>query len=280
MSPCKEKTANRGFQRDINKHEMKKVSLQKGQKVGLALGGGAVLGAAHVGVLKALNETGIKIGWIAGTSIGALVASLFAFGKDCEKVEDLALDLSWTDFAGFSLSKFGLLTNNKVADYITRHLGEVEIGQASIPLAIVATDISSGNKVVLTEGLVSTAVRASTCIPGIFQPVNYNDQLLVDGGIVENVPISPLRDMGAEVIVAVDLNAKHTYEEPRNMVDVLMNSFHFTLAHAAQVHTNKADILIEPDLSSFNRIDVDQTKQLIEAGYTATMKVINKQLKS
>lgn len=241
--------------------------LPENRSVALALGGGAVLGAAHIGVLRALHELNITVTHIAGTSIGALVAALFAFDRNYEKVEDLAIDLSWNDIAGFSLSKFGLFSNSKIAGLITDSLGNVRIEEARIPLAIVATDIESGNRVVLQKGAVSEAVQASTCIPGIFQPVKIGNTLLVDGGIAENVPITPLREMGATFILAVDLNASHTYGAPANLVDVLMNSFHFTLAHAAKQHTSQADILLQPDLSEFNRVSTGQTEALIQKGY-------------
>lgn len=174
--------------------------LQKNKKIGLALGGGAVLGAAHIGVLKALEELEIEIGWITGTSIGSLVASLYAFGVDCNKVQDLAIDLSWSDIAGFSLSKFGLLSNKNIQKFLQKHIGDATFDQANIPLAVIATNITTGQKVVLNKGKVAYAVMASCCIPGIFKPVTINDILLVDGGIVENVPVSPLKDLGADFL--------------------------------------------------------------------------------
>ena len=146
--------------------------------------------------------------------------------------------------------------------------------ESNIPFAMIATNISNGEKVILNRGNVADAVAASTCIPGIFIPVEIENKLLVDGGIVENVPISPLKEMGAELVIGVDLNAKHSYSRPENIIEVLLNSFHFTLNTASKVQTQKADIIIAPDLSSFNRVDIDQAPNLIEAGYKVTIKIL------
>lgn len=251
---------------------MLKTKSIKENKVGLALGGGAVLGAAHIGVLKALDELEISIGWISGTSIGALVACLFAFGKDESKVMDLAIDLSWRDIAGISFSKYGLFSNEKIETFLIENIGDVTFDQANIPLAIVATDITTGEKVIFREGNVAQAVMASTCIPGIFQPVEVDGRLLVDGGIAENIPVSPLKEMGVDLIIAVDLNAKHDYGKPNNIVGVLLNSFHYALINSAKLQTARANIHIKPDLSSFNRMKLSQTEDLIEKGYNETMK--------
>ena len=244
---------------------MKKSSESK--KIGLALGGGAVLGAAHIGVLKALEESDISVSYVAGTSIGALISSFLAFGKGWEDITEVVKDLNWLDISGISLSQFGLLSNKKLGRIIIENMGDVSFDEALIPLAMVATDISTGEKVVLKKGSVATAVMASTCIPGIFVPVEINGKILVDGGIVENVPVTTLKDMGADLIIGVDLNSKHTRKKPRNIVEVLLRSFDFTLKTATKLQTEQADILIEPDLSSFNMVAVDQMDDLIEMGY-------------
>ncbi|MGC9356075.1 MAG: patatin-like phospholipase family protein [Mariniphaga sp.] len=248
------------------------------RKIGLALGGGAVLGAAHVGVLKALEELDIKINYIAGTSIGAFVAAFYAFGKTPAQIEEIALKLTWMDISGISLFKNGLLSNEKLGELIAEYIGEVNIENANIPLAMISTDISTGKKVVLKEGDVARGVMASTCLPGIFIPVEMNDVTLVDGGIVENVPIDTIKEMGADYVVGVDLNAKNKYEKPNNILDVIMNSFHFTLKTAAKYQTENADLLITPDLSEFNMADTSQVKDLIEQGYKDSKMLLEKNL--
>jgi len=241
--------------------------LGNNKNIGLALGGGAVLGAAHIGVLRALNEFNISISYIAGTSIGAFVAAFYAFGKSCEEIREMTKDLNWLDVSEISLSRYGLLSNKKLGEVITEGIGDVDFDQAAVPLAMIATDIATGEKVILREGRVSTAAMASTCLPGIFRPVEIDERLLVDGGIVENVPITPLQEMGADVIIAVDLLAKRTYKKPENIIEVLVNTFNYTLIAATKVQTEAADILIQPDVSSFNMINTNQVNDLIEAGY-------------
>lgn len=246
------------------------------KKIGLALGGGAALGAAHIGVIKALEEADIKIEQITGTSIGAFIACLYAFGKNCEEMHQIGSELEWFEIAGLKLSRYALLSNEKLGELITKHIGEKNIEDSSIPLTFVATNITNGEKVVLNKGNVAKAVMASCAIPGIFEPVQIEEVLLVDGGVVENVPINTLSDMGSDYIVGVDLNSKHTYERPENVVDVILNSFHFLMKESANHQTKKADVLIAPNLSAFSRSDISQVETLMEIGYEAAKKALEK----
>lgn len=248
----------------------------KGKKIGLALGGGAVLGAAHIGVLKALKENDVNIACIAGTSVGAFIGAFFAFGVEWDEIDRIARNLKWLDVSRMSISQYGLLSNSKLGDLLIEHVGDVSFDQAVIPLAMVAADISTGEKVVIREGSISSAAMASSCIPGIFVPVEMNGRLLVDGGIVENVPISPLQEMKVDLIIAVDLNSGLREERPGNIVEVLLRSFNFMLASATRLQIEGADILIQPDLSAFNMYDMDQSGNLFEAGYLEAMKMLKK----
>lgn len=252
----------------------------QGRKIGLALGGGGVLGAAHIGVLKAVEEMELPIHAIAGTSIGAFIAAFYAFGKNWQEIESIATDLNWLDASEISLSQFGILSNEKLGDIIIEHFGEVSFDQAEVPLAMVATDIYSGDKVVLKEGDVARAVMASTCVPGIFNPVEMNDMLLVDGGIVENVPISPLQEMGAEYFIAVALGSGSTRDRPENIIDVVLRAFYFTLESATKMRIKDANLLIKPDLGSASLINTDQTQDLIEKGYDEAKSVFDKSLEN
>ena len=139
---------------------------------------------------------------------------------------------------------------------------------------MVATDISTGEKVLLRKGSVSSAVMASSCIPGVFVPVEMEGRLLVDGGLVENVPIAPLKEMEADLIIGVDLNAGQKHERPENIVEVLLRSFNFMLESATRLQTEEADLLIKPDLSKFNMYDMEQAGDLFEAGYLEAMKML------
>ncbi len=244
------------------------------KKVGVALGGGAVLGAAHIGVLRALEEFDVEISYITGTSIGSLIASLYAFGIEVDKIEEIAKNLSWLDITKISLSKYGLLSNRKLKNLLDKHIGKKRIEESNIPLAMIATDISSGEKVVLDSGFVADAVMASTCIPGVFKPVEINDRMLVDGGIVENVPVKSLKEIGAEFIIGVDLNPIHSSGKPNNIIDVILNSFHYSIKQTVNLQINTSDILIKPDLSSFNLSNTNQIEKLIEQGYQDAKKAL------
>ena len=246
------------------------------KKVGLALGGGAVLGAAHIGVLKALEQKGYGVTHITGTSIGAFVAGLYAFGVSVEKLEEIAVDLDWLDITSFKFSQMGILTNKKIGDMICEILGEKNIEDSPIPLAMIATDISAGRKVVMDKGPLHTAVMASTCLPGIFIPVERDDYLLVDGVLCENVPITPLRDLGAIDIIAVDLTTNRSYKRPEDIVDVLSNTFDIGLNNMIKEQIEDDDVLfIQPVLSAYNKADTRKTEQLIEEGYKAAMDILN-----
>jgi NTE family protein len=244
------------------------------KKIGLALGGGAVLGAAHVGVLRALDEADITISYISGTSIGGFVAALFAFGRTWMDIEEIALDLNWFQAMRLKFSKFAMFSNEKLGDSVREMLGDVRFEEANIPLAMVATDICNGDKVVLDSGDVARAVMATTCLPAIFAPVEANGKLLIDGGVVDNVPVSTLYDMGARFTIGVDLLARHTHRQPENIIEVMMNTFDFTLRNASRDSVDRADILIAPPLEGYNAIDTGQIADLIELGYEEARKVL------
>ena len=246
------------------------------KKTGLALGGGAVLGAAHVGVLKAIKELEIQIDYIAGTSIGAFVAAFYAFGKSWEEIGEIALNLRWIDITEISLSRYGLLSNEKMGQLVVEHIGDKNIEDSGIPLAILATDASNGEKVILDNGSVAEAVMASSCIPGVFRPSDEGKKMLVDGGVVENVPIHTVRNMGAGYVIGVDLNAEQSYEKPENILDVILNSFHFIMKTAASLQTEDADLLIKPDLSAYNWTNMEHVDDLMEKGYQDARKTLEK----
>lgn len=241
------------------------------QKIGLALGGGAVLGAAHIGVLKAFEENDIRLAALTGTSIGAFIAALYAFGKSADEISEFVHELDWLDVTSLSLSKFGLLSNEKMGERLTEILGEVRFDQAKIPFALVATDLSSGKKELLKQGEVARAVTASACVPGIFAPVDLDGCMLVDGGLLENVPISPLADLGAELTIGVDLSANRRFQPPEDLIDVLTSSIDIALDNATRIQTSDADFVIKPELAAYSRTDTSKTDTLIAEGHKAAL---------
>lgn len=239
----------------------------KDRKIGLALGGGAVLGAAHIGVLQAIEEHSISISAISGTSIGSLIAALYAFGKTPAEIKDIALQTKWKNLSSLVLSRFGLLSGDKIAQIIIENIGDVDFDDAKIALNMVATDITTGERVVLNSANVAKSVMASSAIPGIFIPVEIDEKLLVDGGLVENVPVNALRELNADYVIAVDLNAKHSHKKPDGLIEVLLNTFDIVLNSATSTQLKSADFLVRPDLSEFNAHSTSQIERLIEVGY-------------
>ncbi len=244
---------------------------EKKQNFGLALGGGAVRGIAHLGVLKALEEYNLKPSYLAGTSIGAFVAALYAFGKTPEEIREFVKEMNWMDVSRFVLSKLGLLSNEEIGKTIEKHIGHVKLEESPIPLAFVATDISTGERVILKEGKVSTAVMASTCVPGIFVPAILNERMLVDGGLVENIPFSPLKEMGAEIIIGVNLNGAKKYEKPNGLVEILLNAFDIAIDNTTQIQCEQANHVIHLELSQYSRTNPNSVLELYAEGYRSGM---------
>jgi NTE family protein len=251
-----------------------------GVTTGIAFGGGAVLGAAHIGVLRAMHELEFRADCVAGTSIGSFIAALYAFGIGWTEIEALALDLDWSDLSGLTLSEYGLLSNRKFGEIVKRLLGSCRIEDAPLPLAIVATDISTGRKVVLREGDVATAVMASSSIPGIFRPVELGDMLLVDGVLSENVPISPLRDMGAEKLICVDLLGRHTFRKPEHLATLLLNAFYSALRAISELQIRDADLVITPDLTGFSLVDMSAVPAILASGYAEAQPLLKSWLET
>jgi NTE family protein len=243
--------------------------MSEGSTLGLALGGGAVLGAAHIGVLQALEESALEVTHLAGTSMGALVGSLFAFGLTGKEIEALAEELRWPDVTGFLPSRLGLFSMDRLANTLRRHLGEVNVEDARVPLALLAADISTGEKVVMTRGDLATAATASACVPGLFIPIERNGRLLVDGGLLENLPVSPLQAWGVDRIIAVDVHMGRRFHRPRTLPDVLSNSLDMALASAARDRAREADLVITPETSSWSRKQMEDIPALVREGYRA-----------
>jgi len=245
-------------------------SPQQTQQVGLALSGGTTFGIAHVGALKALVENDIPIDCISGTSAGALVASCFAFGMPISQMEEITKNINWRKFSRLAYSRLGFSSNMPMATFITDLLGDVRIEDAKIPLAITATDIETYERVVLRSGSLHEAVRASTCIPGIFAPVELDGRLLVDGGLAENLPVSPLVDMGSTFTIGVNLTSRASGKKPRNVIDVIWNSYAVLLRQQTINSSAKLDILIEPDLDRFDASQFTHADEILTEGYDAT----------
>jgi|TARA_R110001599_G_scaffold43846_4_gene131050 NTE family protein len=246
------------------------------RRIGLALGGGAAKGMAHIGVLKAMEENGLDIEYISGTSIGALVASYYAFGKSIDSLEAISKDMSFSSLIGFKLQKQGIFSTKSVREMIVRDLGEVYIEQARIPLAICTTDIKTGEQVILKEGKLADAICASMAVPGVFIPVEIHGRQLVDGGITENVPVSILDRMGAGITIAVDLNGSPHYQEPKDIIAIMGNAIDIAIDLRTKEQISKADLILSMDLANFSRMgNEEEFEELRKLGYEEMNKKLN-----
>lgn len=238
--------------------------------IGLALGGGAAKGVAHIGVLKALEDADIEVDYIAGTSVGAMIAALYAYKVDVETIGSLARRLTMSKVTSFKLNKTGFFSTESLRELMLEYVGDVAIEDAAIPLSIVATDINSGEEIVLTSGSVVDAVCASAAIPGIYIPVEINGRTLVDGGLVQNVPIEALQTAGAGVTIASHLNSVSHYQEISHVLDVMRNAFEIAVSQHTQDQLKEADLLISMDLSDFSlRDNTERYDELFNIGHQA-----------
>jgi NTE family protein len=245
-------------------------------RVGLALSGGASRGIAHIGVIQALIDNGIKIDFLSGTSIGAMVGALYAFGIPIEDIHRRAREMSWLSISSVKISKTALLSNRVIGEIIEDFLEDANIEDALIPLAIVTTDISRGKKVILHSGNVSRAVMASTAIPGIFSPIYIDGRLLVDGFLVDNVPVSILKEMGADVTIGVNLGTLKEYREPKGIINIIMNAFDIAIDANTSLTSQDADVLIVPKLSEIELNDSMRSTVLYDEGYSAALFSLSK----
>lgn len=246
------------------------------KNIGLALGGGAALGPAHIGVLRALEKYHIKPQFIVGTSIGGVVGAMIAFGLSADTMEEKTKDLKWMDISGFSFAEGGMLSNEKLGEFVTKAVGKQKMEEAACEWAVVCTNIGNGQKVVLKKGDLKSAICATTGLPGVFIPTEIEGELLVDGGLVENVPVSTVRDMGADFVIGVDLNSQHQFQRPEGSMEVLLNSFHITMQTASKIQIDQAGLLIQPDLGNFSFVNLEQSEALIEEGYRAACAALEK----
>jgi NTE family protein len=242
-------------------------------RLGLALSGGAARGAAHVGVLKVFREEGIAVDCVAGTSAGALVGGAFASGMSLEELEEVAREMRWRDFGRMTLSKLGVQSNVRMESYVRERFPVSRFEELPVPFAAVATDLLTGTPVVMRdEGDVAFAIRASCALPGWYVPVtDEHGRLLVDGGLVANLPTAVVRSLGAEVVVGVDVNhdGAKFLGAPTSVVGVLLQSI-ILMQRTAAVHQRQlADVVISPRVGHIRWDEMTRSDELIAAGEEA-----------
>jgi NTE family protein len=242
-------------------------------RIGLALGGGAARGFAHVGVIQVLEEAGIRPTLVTGTSAGSLVAALYASGKSGAQLQQVAETMEEATIADWTLQIFtrGVLRGEALAKYVNAQVGQKPIEAMAMPLGIVATDLNSGNEVLFQRGDTGTAVRASSAVPAVFQPVKVGTREYVDGGLVSPVPVRAARKMGAELIIAVDISTAPEASAANGTLEILLLTFTIMGKSISSIELKDADVLVRPQLTGVSSADFSARRRSIEAGRQAML---------
>ncbi|HHW54214.1 MAG: patatin-like phospholipase family protein [bacterium] len=246
----------------------------KKRKLGLALGAGALRGLCHLGFLQVLKDEGITADYVAGTSIGAVIGSLYAAGIDLKTLADIAKHLRLRHLVDPVFPRQGLLQGKNIMEILQLFLRDITFAELQIPLAVVATDLASGREVVFREGPVVEAVRASISIPGIFTPLRQGRQVLVDGALVNRVPISTVRAMGAEKVIAVSINPSFCPDRLNNVAEIILQSFALLQTQVVADKLQEADLVIEPRVGDINPASLDDAERCIEEGAEAARRFL------
>jgi NTE family protein len=247
-------------------------------RLGLALSGGAARGLAHVGVLKVFAEHGIRVERVAGTSAGALVGGALASGMSVDEIERVGLTLRWRDLGRMTLSRLGVQSNASLEEYVRARFPVTRFEELPTPFAAVATDLRTGARVVMRdEGDLGFAIRASCAVPGWYVPVTDSEgRQLVDGGLVANLPVSVVRSLGAEVVVAVDVNHEGAkfMGPPTSVIGVLLQSMLVVQRVAVEHQRQLADVVISPAIGHLRWDELARAAEFIDAGVEAARAAI------
>ncbi len=244
---------------------------RKPPRIGLALGGGAARGFAHIGVIQVLEEAGIRPALVVGTSAGSVVAAFYASGKNGAQLQQVAETMEEATFADWTLPIFsrGILRGEALARYVSMQVNGRLIENMPLPLGIVATDLNSGQGVLFQRGDTATAVRASSAVPALFQPVKVAGREYVDGGLVSPVPVRYARQMGAELIIAVDISDAPEGNAASDTLQVLLQTFSIMGKSINNFELRDAEVVVRPALTGVASSDFGARRRSIEAGRAA-----------
>ena len=249
---------------------------KRAPKIGLALGGGAARGFAHVGVIQVLEEAGVRPDFVVGTSAGSLVAALYASGRTGQQLQQVAQDMEEAAFTDWTLPIFsrGMLRGEALARYVNAQVGGKLIEQMPLPLGIVATDLNSGQGVLFQRGDTGTAVRASSAVPAVFLPVKIGSHEYVDGGLVSPVPVRYARQMGAELVVAVDISSSPEGNPAGDTLQILLQTFAIMGKSINGYELREADLVVRPTLVGVGGADFTARRRAIDAGRAAMQRLL------
>lgn len=243
-------------------------------KTGIVFSGGGVRGFAYIGVIKALKEAGIDFDYVAGTSIGSFVGAIYASGMSVEEMEQKALEIKQKDFTSSKVF-FVPSKTTRLEQLISKSLPKQTFRGLKKPLCIVAVDLETGKEIHITKGNLVKAIAGSCAIPGVFRPVEFEGTNIVDGGLLNNIPADALREMGADIVVSLDINpTRGNGTDSTKVLDVLKASLRILMVSNAVNGYVHSDYIIKIDLSDFSQLKMGDTKALIEKGYEETKKAI------
>lgn len=246
-------------------------------KIGLAFGGGFARGIAHIGSLKVLEEEGIPVDFIAGTSVGSIIGAAYASGVSAKELSEIALMVRFKHFARWTVSRFGLCNNDRIETLLQKMLKVHTFEEMKIPLAIAATEFTTGEPAVFSTGQVIPAVRASCAYPGMFLPVEIDGKTYVDGMLAWLVPTTPLKRMGADRVIGLYLNANWIkVRAPRHLFDVIGQCFSIAQERMSDSWKRDADLVIEPNVDGFEYDCFDRAKELMLVGEESMRKALPK----
>ncbi|URI11133.1 patatin-like phospholipase family protein [Aquincola tertiaricarbonis] len=243
-------------------------------RIGLALGGGATRGFAHIGVIQVLEEAGIKPDLVAGTSAGSLVATMYAAGRSGAELAKVALAMDESAITDWAFPGRGLIRGEALARYVREQTGQRTIEQLPMPLGIVATDLDNGEPVLFRRGDAGTAVRASSAVPAVFQPVSINGREYVDGGLASPVPVRFARQMGAEFVIAVDISSPPDGNATGDPMRMLLQTFAIMSRSINTFELRDADVVVRPRLVGVSSADFTVRRKAIAAGREAALAVL------
>jgi NTE family protein len=263
------------FGRELSRKTVATVRSSQVPAIGVALGGGFARGIAHIGVLKVLEEEGIPVRIVTGTSVGALIGAAYCSGLSPEELAEMARTVRFTTFARWTISRYGFASNDRMVAFLARTLKVKTFEELRVPLGITATDFNTGEGVVFHSGSIVEPVRASCAYPGMFLPVEIRGRYLVDGMLSHPVPTRPLREMGADRVLAVHLRGTWANGgAPRHLFDVIGQSFAIAQDAMSCLWRDAADLVIEPDVAGFAYDDFKRADALIHVGELAMRKAL------
>ena len=240
-------------------------------RIGIALGGGAAKGFAHIGVIKMLEANGFKPEVVSGTSAGSVVGAFYASGMDAFQMQQHAVALDEASIRDVTLFNGGMVRGQKLQDYVNRMVGNRSFEKMKKPFAAVSTQLETGQRTVFVNGNIGQAVRASCSIPGVFEPVKIGKFYYVDGGVVSPVPVDAARQLGADFVIAVDISTRITGKTPENLLGVVNQSITIMGQKLGEQEISRADVVIRPKVNDIGPADFEQRARAILEGEKAAL---------